>query len=441
MSPRALETALSLREARRLLDAGEVSATELLEHVIGRVEATEPQVHAYASLDLDRARRDAAEADRSKVRGRLHGIPFGVKDVFAVAGDRTGCGSRALADHVTRSDAAVVRALRAAGAVLVGKTVTHELTCGVDEPPTRNPHDPARYPGGSSVGSAVSVAVGSALFAIGTDAAGSVRIPASANGIVGLKPTRGLLDTAGIVRAATAPSIDHVGILARTVEDATTVLEALAPQQPDRTEGDVRGTRIGVPRFDDVDPEVAELVDTAVADLAASGAHPVPVDVAEMHEAPIAVATYFAAELAAGNRDLWRRRRDDYHPAVRDLLAGGFATTEAELRAARETRERVGAALSTTVARHRLDALLSPTMPVVPPALADLDPAVHMARIVACTCPFNLTGQPAVSVPCGVTAAGVPVGLQVAGPARGESTVLRIAARVARPTPPNPTWS
>ncbi|RYE42300.1 MAG: amidase [Hyphomicrobiales bacterium] len=435
----------TIHTASALLRSGRVCAVELLEHVIGRIEETEPHVHAYVSHDLDQARRDAADADRTPPRGPLHGIPFGVKDVFAVAGGRTRCGSQALADHVTERDATVVAALRAAGAVLVGKHVTHELTCGVDEPPTRNPHAWNHYAGGSSVGSGVSVAAGSSLFALGTDAAGSVRIPASATGVVGFKPTHGLLSTEGIVRASTAPSIDHAGILARTVEDVGLVLEGLAPGTIGPIGHGVRGMRLGVLQFGgdrDADPEVTALFDRALDRLAGLGACLVPVDIPELRDAPDVVATYFATELAEGNRLLFAQRQADYHPAVRQLITAGLRIPEHTRKAARTLRTRITAAVANAFLQEQLDALVSPTMSRPPPRLDDLNPDADLPRIVAHTCPFNLTGQPAISVPCGVTAAGLPVGLQIAGRQHDETTVLTIAAAYSPPPIPiNHVWS
>lgn len=447
MTSQTLDASLTLSAASALLSAGKTTSVELLEHVIDRLETTERYVRAYASLDIERAREEAEQADRTPQRGPLHGIPFGVKDVFGVAGEITACGSRALAHHRAHRDAAVVHTLRKAGAILVGKHVTHELTCGLDEPVTRNPYDPTRYAGGSSVGSAASVAAGSALFALGTDAAGSVRIPASATGTVGLKPTRRLLDTHGIVRAATAPSIDHVGIITRTVDDAAMVLGALAPGTADgHLDARVDGLRLGVIRVNDdtdVDTEVAALVGGALDELARNGALLVPIDMPELRDAPSAVSTVFATELAHGNRHLLLDHGAEYHPDVRQLIADGLATSAVDLQKARRIRATIGAALSAVMAGEELDALVSPTMPIPPPALFDLDPATNLPTIIARTCPFNLTGQPAISVPSGNTAAGLPVGLQIIGRANAEATVLRIARVCEAPLvlPPNPIWS
>ncbi|ORA39216.1 amidase [Mycobacterium aquaticum] len=435
MSSTQLSDWCTVEAAGDALRKGETTAVELLEQVIDRLAATEPHVHAYASLDLDRARRDAKRADRCRVRGPLHGIPFGVKDVFAVAGLPTACGSKAFADNITHRDAVVVAALRRAGAVLIGKHVTHELTCGVDEAPTRNPHAPAYYPGGSSCGSAASVAVGSALFAIGTDAAGSVRIPASATGTVGFKPTRGLLSTRGVVRGATAPSIDHAGILARSVTDIGLILDALASEPISRNLLKPPTMRLGVVRVGGLklDREVGVLFEAALDRLAALGATLISVDLPELGDAPAAVATYFAAELAEGNRGRFSRRCADYHPAVRDLITVGLNTSDVDRGSAQQVRTRINAALSGALQQEGLDAFVSPTITRPPPLLAELNPVDDLSQLVAFTCAFNLTGQPAISVPCGVTAQGLPVGLQIAGHLHDDRTVLRIASAYAPP--------
>ncbi|MFA3839531.1 amidase [Streptomyces aureus] len=430
------DTPISVADAGRQLRTGELTATQLLVQVVSRIEATEPRAHAYASLDLDAAFAAAAEADRTPARGPLHGIPFGLKDVFAVRGMRTTCGQAGPDGEPSTVDAPVLTSLRRAGGVLLGLQVTHELTCGVDEPPTRDPAHPEHYAGGSSVGSAVSVAIGSSLFALGTDAAGSVRIPASATGIVGLKPTRGLLSRQGIARVATAPSIDHVGILARSVADVRIVLETLAPgstRHGGASGPALKGARIGVLHHRDVgeDPEVTAAFATLVMRLVDLGATPVPVELAELTRAPSVTGTVFMTELAAGNRDLFRRAPASYHPAVADLIRAGLAVPRSDARQAHEERWSIAAAVETLLRTHRLDALALPTMPVPPPPLADLNPPTDLPRLTALTCPFNLSGHPALTIPSGTTRDGLPIGSQLVGRREDEATLLRIAQELS----------
>lgn len=423
----------SLSEASRRIQSGASTPSQLLAQVAERIATTEPAAHAYAETFLDDAFAQAAVADRTPVGGPLHGIPFGVKDVFEVRGRRTRCGMAHGSPAPGERDSEVVRGLRDAGGVLLGLHVTHELTCGVDEPATRNPCHPDRYAGGSSVGSAVSVAVGSSYFALGTDAAGSVRIPAAANGIVGLKPTRGALSRRGIVRAATAPTIDNVGILTRSVEDAGLVLRALVPTMaPLDLRPGLAGIRIGMltdPDLD-LDPDVAAAVDTAVAELVGLGATAVRVRTAELARSAAVIGTIFTAELAAGNRERFEAERSSFDPKVADVVGGGLAVSRSDLLAAHAARRRVGVVVEELFHDHRLDVLVSSTMPVLPPPLTELDPARDLPLITAHTSPFNLSGHPAISVPAQPSRGGLPVGLQVVGRRGDEAHLLRIASQL-----------
>jgi len=227
-------TDLSLVEAGALVQQRSISSSELVDATLRRIEATEPVVHAYALVLAEDARRRARQADRELAqghwRGPLHGLPLAVKDICYTRDAPTEAGSRAMAGFVPDYDATVVRRLREAGAVLVGKTVTHEFAVGVNTPPTRTPWDMSAYPGGSSAGSGVAVSVRSAGGALGTDTGGSIRIPATINGIVGLKPTFGRVSRYGVVPLAA--SLDHVGPLTRTVEDCAVVLQAIAGYDP-----------------------------------------------------------------------------------------------------------------------------------------------------------------------------------------------------------------
>ncbi len=227
-------TDLTLAEAGHRLRRGETSSAALTEATLARIAATEPVVNAYALVLAERARHAAAQADRELVeghdRGPLHGIPVAVKDICYMRGLSAEAGSRALAGFVPDYDATVVRRLEEAGAIIVGKTITHEFAYGVNTPPTRTAWDLSCYPGGSSAGSGVSVTVRSAFGAIGTDTGGSIRIPAAVNGIVGLKPTYGRVSRYGVVPLGT--SLDHVGPLTRTVEDCAIVLQAIAGYDP-----------------------------------------------------------------------------------------------------------------------------------------------------------------------------------------------------------------
>lgn len=439
------------------------SAVERLEHVLGWLEATEPSVRAYVHVDAEAARAAARAADQSGPSGPLHGWPFAVKEVISVAGVPAACGSRALADKVPGSDATVVRRLREAGAVLVGTQVSHELTCGLDEPPTRNPWALDRYPGGSTAGGGASVAVGSARFALGTDAAGSVRIPGAMTGVVGLKPTAGLVSAHGIVREATACSIDHVGVLARSVAEAADVLAVIAGPDPADAatlrEGGARvpvgeelspgrraplaGRRVGVlgeATQADLDGQVEPEPDVIAATAAAGqklqelGATLAPIELPSLARSPEAVFTLFSTELAAAHGELLARRRADYHPAVAAMLEQALETPLEAIAEAVEVRTRLRAEIKDAFAATGVEVLATPTTPRAAMPLEGFDPQEELGTLIPYTCPFNLTGQPAISVPCGFTGDGLPVGLQIAGLAYGETAIFRVAAAYEQAT-------
>lgn len=438
MSP-MLDAPPSVVEAGRRIRAGELTATGLLESVVDRLRATEPAARAWADLGLDEAYQAARAADRTRPTLPLHGIPFGVKDVFEVRGRVTTCGRAHGPAPVGLRDARVVASLRAAGAIVVGMQVTHELTCGVDEPPTRNPERPGHYAGGSSVGSAVSVACGSSYFSVGTDAAGSVRIPASANGVFGLKPTRGLLSTEGVVRSATAPTLDNVGLLAGSAEDLGLVLDAVAPR-PARQPVRLGSARIGVVvnRGRLEDPAVTTALEGALTDLAAAGAAVLPVRLAELRQAAAVTGTLFVAELADANHQAVAESPGAFHPEVAAVVRRGLAVSRQDRAAAHFARRRMAAFVEGLFRTERLDAVLLPTMPILPPLLAELDPAVDLARLTALTCAFNLSGHPAISLPAPSPAGAPPIGLQLVGRRNDDASLLRLAADFAalhRPTP------
>ena len=388
-------------------------------------------------------------------------MPFAVKEVIEVSGIPASGGSRVLADHIPTQDATVVRRLRAAGAILVGAQVSHELTCGLDQPPTRNPWDVRRYPGGSSAGGGVSVAVGSAHFALGTDAAGSVRIPGAMTGVVGLKPTAGLVSSHGVVREATAPSIDHIGVLARSVGDAADVLKVIAGPDPAdaatlRTrqeqptagalavgEVSIKGTRLAVfgkstqAALNDLvapEPDVVEAVHAAYQQLQDLGATLVPIELPTLVLSTQAIVTLFSTELAAAHRQLLARKRENYHPAVGAMLAAALDTPAEQIVEAVNVRTRLRHEVTEAFHAAEIEVLVSPTTPRAAMPLDSFDPEEELGTLIPYTCPFNLTGQPAVSVPCGFTSEGMPVGLQVVGLPFGESQILRIAAAYEQAT-------
>jgi aspartyl-tRNA(Asn)/glutamyl-tRNA(Gln) amidotransferase subunit A len=445
--------ALTMTEAASLLRSGDLSPVGLVESVLGRIEATESQVHAYvlvmAEEAMNAARRAEEDLRRKTAVGPLHGIPIAIKDIYDVAGTPTRCGSR-VREHAppATEDARPVALLRQAGAIILGKTVTQEFAAGVVSVPARNPWDPARIPGGSSGGSGAAVAAGSALVAMGSDTGGSIRIPASVNGTVGLKPTYGLASKRGVFPLSWM--LDTVGPLARTVEDAALVLRAIAggdPLDPSSARrdapdpaaelgADLKGLRVGVARgffFERVQTGVAVAVEQAIETLRGLGA---TVEETPWADASLARAVGFVinrAETLGVHSEGLRRSPELYGVELRRRLeASALLPADAYLRAQR-ARTRVKQSMARLFADHRLDALVAPTLPATALPADDLvarypdgsrEPvSLAYTRL---TMPFNATGQPVLSIPCGLDEQGLPVGLQIAGRPFDEARICRI---------------
>jgi aspartyl-tRNA(Asn)/glutamyl-tRNA(Gln) amidotransferase subunit A len=449
-------------ECAALIRRKELSPVELTDAVLARIDALNPRLNAFCLVAHDVARRAAREAEIAVMKGEplggLHGVPVSVKDVLFTRGLRTTGGSRLYADHVPEQDAVAVGRLRAAGAVLLGKTTTSEFGHkAVTESPlfgvTKNPWNLERTPGGSSGGAAAAVASGCGPIALGTDGGGSVRIPAAFCGLVGLKPSYGRVPL-----GAGFPGWDHVshvGPLARTVRDAAAVLDTIAgaddrdreslPREAgtyvDACDGDIKGLNLawtpdlGYAR---VDPEVLALTGDAAAEFEALGCH-VEVVNPGWENPEEAFATLIAAQFYAAWSDELPAAEARLDPTLVKLVRrGGAVTARDYLRA----RARVAAYWEEVRAfLERFDFLLTPTTAVGPFAAAGPPPreidgeSVSVLGWMPFTYPFNLTGQPAVSVPAGVTADGLPVGLQIVGRRHADRTVLAAAAayEAARP--------
>ncbi len=438
---------LTLREARDLIVAGQLTASELIELTFARIAETEPTVHAYVQLDEERAMARAAELDRAgpSRSGPLAGVPFAVKDVIDVEALTTEAGSALLGGNVATEDAETVRRLRAAGAICVGKHVTHEFACGQDDPPTKNPWALDRYAGGSSAGAGPSVQVGSSLLALGTDAGGSVRKPACVTATVGLKATHGRVSGTGTVPQASSFSLDHIGTFTGTVEDAALALEVIAgydPRDPRSLDVPVPdygvalavgidGLRIGVApdtfRADTMEPEIAELFEAALTTLEQLGATLLTVELPGFEHALAALFTIFPSEVSPTHRRWLAERPDDYHERTRRLLELGVLIPSEHVSRASRHRRVMRDVAARAFRDHRLDALVTPTLPCAPPLLDEMIPG-DFGSLIPFTGPWNLTGQPAISVPCGFTTALLPAGLQVVGRPLDEATMLRVAA-------------
>ncbi len=439
----------TLAELSSHLREGRTTSAEVTERCLARIAERNPALNAFITVLADGARADAQAADRERAAGRargaLHGVPISLKDLIDQRGVPTTAASRVRAGHVATDDAPVVARLRAAGAVFVGKTNLHEFAFGTTNEdsaygPARHPLDPAYSPGGSSGGSAASVLDGMAWASIGTDTGGSVRIPSSACGLVGLKPALGEIPTAGVVPLSA--TMDHLGPLCLSVEDAWIVYAAMCgePDPAPLVPRDVAGLRLAVPRpyfLDLLDAEVAARFEEACAQLSRAGA--TLEDTAIPHAADT-VPVYLhivLAEAAAVHAATLETRADDYTPNVRIRLEmGRYVLAEDYLRALQGrdllTHE-VDAALM------GWDALLLPTLPVAATRigaatvrLGEVDEPVRNATL-RLTQLFDITGHPAVTIPCGRTAAGLPVGAQLVGARhRGSAPLLQVAGAAAR---------
>ena len=469
---------LTINEAAAALRAGTLTAADLLEDVLERASMTEAELHAYLTLDANRARTAAGQSDERFAAGTplgpLDGIPVALKDNMCTRWIETTCASQILAGYHPPYDGTVVRRLREAGAVLTGKTNLDEFAMGSSTEnsaygPTRNPWNPNRVPGGSSGGSAAAVSAGSALAALGSDTGGSIRQPAALCGVVGVKPTYGLVSRYGLI--AFGSSLDQIGPFTRTVGDAATVLGAIAGhdpldatswrgEYPDPTaalESGVDGVRIGVIRELDGEGYETEVTDASrrmLDALSDAGAEIVEVSIPTCD---VALSTYYLIAPAEASANLARfdgiryglrvpgatteemmarTRAEGFGPEVtRRILLGTYALSAGYYDAFYGQAQKVRTLVKKefAAAYTRVDALVSPTSPTVAFELeAKTSDPLAMYLSDVCNIPANLTGHPAMNVPVGLDSQGLPIGLQVMAPALGEATMFRVAAEVER---------
>jgi aspartyl-tRNA(Asn)/glutamyl-tRNA(Gln) amidotransferase subunit A len=443
---------LSVARAARALRAKELSPLELADAYLRRIAQLNPRVNAYITVTEERAREDARRATdelaAGRARGPLHGIPIAHKDLYETAGIRTTGGAKIHAQHVPSADCTVARRLRDAGTVLLGKLNTHEYAYGVttNNPhfgATRNPWDLARIPAGSSGGSGAAIAAGLATATTGTDTGGSIRMPASLCGVVGLKPTYGRVSKAGVLPLSYA--FDHAGPITRTVEDAALLLNAMAGYDPaDATTlrvpvedagaqlgAGVRGLRVGVPRawfFERLDGEVAAAVECALGELARLGAEVRDVALPGVGDALAGIFAFVLAEAQAIHAESLRTRPQDFGADVLALLRSP-TPDGAALMGSLRARDALTAAMRGLL--ESVDVLVTPTTPIAAPRIGEDAVRVAgadeplLAVMIRNTAPFNATRLPTLSLPCGFTRAGLPIGLQVAGRPFDEATVLR----------------
>jgi aspartyl-tRNA(Asn)/glutamyl-tRNA(Gln) amidotransferase subunit A len=461
----------SIAQVARLFRTGKLSPVELTAILLKRIERLTPKLNAFITVTAELARAQAKKAEgelcvtrRSKSRvdrGLLHGMPISLKDNICTAGVRTTAGSRILGGFFAESDAPVVTRLKGAGAVLLGKTNLHEFAYGVT---TNNPHygaahnpwDTSRIPGGSSGGSAAAVAAGLCFGSVGTDTGGSIRIPAALCGVVGLKPTIHRVDVRGVIPLS--PSLDCVGPLARSAEDVAILFKTMLGERAlktSRASGQKSATRklrklnkicFGVPReffFDVISAEVQKVFESALRCVRRLGAKTTEVSIPLLNHTE-----------DAGNRIGWAEathyhqqsgwfpsRAGEYSEDVRGRLEAGTKVTATEYLEALEQQKNFIEQLRVAMESAKIDALVVPTTPIAAPLIGEETTRVagadYSARalLLRLNRPANLAGVPAISVPCGFTAAGLPVGLQFIGAANNEEVLLEIASIFQQASP------
>jgi aspartyl-tRNA(Asn)/glutamyl-tRNA(Gln) amidotransferase subunit A len=437
---------LTITEALAALQRGDFRAEELTGACLERIQALDGRLNCFISVAGDLAREQGRRADEARAAGAklsLVGIPLGVKDLFDVAGLPTTGGARVWAGRLPGEDATAVARLRRAGAVLLGKTNLHEIALGVTNVnphygACRNPWDLQRVSGGSSGGSAAAVAAGLCLGALGSDTGGSIRIPAALCGVTGLKPTYGRVSLRGVIPLNWHH--DHVGPLARTVEDAARLYAAMAGYDPlDAASvrrsapdvlcglaGGVRGWRVALAvddYFQKVDPAVWAAVAAAAQVFVELGAWVRRTAFPEARRAAQANGLITMAEAAALYREALEQEAPPFGEDVLSRLRSGQQTSACDYALARKT----GVELRRQFERffEAYDVLLCPTVPVPAPPIEGTDAVAQANLLTRFTAPFNITGLPALSLPCGFTAQGLPVGLQIVGRPWAEARLLR----------------
>ena len=423
----------TIAEMAPKLAAGKITSEKITENCLATIADLNPQLNAFITITADEALARARQADKEIAGGRylgpLHGIPISLKDLIDCRGTPTTAGSLVRKEHMAALDAPVTQQLRDAGAVFVGKTNLHEFAFGTTTEdsgfgPARNPHDPSRSPGGSSGGSAIAVATGMSLGTVGTDTGGSIRIPAAACGIVGLKPEWGQVSAAGVVPLSR--QLDHVGPLAASVCDAWTLYNAMLPAGrrvsalPETAA--VKGLRLGVPSgylFDRLDADVERTILATIEMLRSKGATITDVPLPHANDIATVYLHLVLADAAEYHARTLESRPQDYTPNVRVRLEmARYVLAEDYIRALRGK-----AIIATEVDRalHGIDVLVCPALSIPAPPIGAATMPVKGGNeavrtlMLRCTQPFNVSGHPAIALPCGTTPAGLPIGLQLVG--------------------------
>lgn len=436
--------AQTIADLSRALKARRTTAEAVLDRCLQRIGERNQTLNAFIAVFEDEAREQARNADREiaagTYRGPLHGVPVSLKDLFDMRGVATTAASRVRTEHVASRDAAAVAMLRNAGAVIVGKTNLHEFALGTTNEdsafgPARHPLDPNRSPGGSSGGSAAAVADGMCFASMGTDTGGSIRIPAAACGLVGLKPTYGELPADGVVPLSA--TLDHIGPICRTVEDAAIVYGTLAGGERSARDAApvLSALTLAVPRqhfVSAVDVQVASAFDAACERLQQAGVTLTDVTIPHAGDVAAIYLHIVLAEAAAYHASALERRADDYTPNVRMRLEMGRYILGEDYARALRGRELI---------RRDVDAALQGVDGLFLPALAIPAPKIGVPTVkiggseeavrnvmLRCTQTFNVSGHPAIALPCGATAEGLPIGAQIVGAYGDTPGLLRVAA-------------
>ncbi|MBI3965697.1 MAG: Asp-tRNA(Asn)/Glu-tRNA(Gln) amidotransferase subunit GatA [Chloroflexi bacterium] len=445
---------LTIAELAERIRSKAVSPVEVTRATLDRIERLDQKLNAFITVLADSALATAKQseqrAQRGELLGPLDGVPVALKDLFDVAGVKTTCASKIMADYVPTEDGEVTRRFKAAGAVIVGKLNLHEFAFGPTSTsphygPVHNPWDLERITGGSSGGSGAATAAGLAYATTGTDTGGSIRIPAAVCGIFGHKPTYGRVSRRGIFPLAW--SLDHGGPMTRTVRDSAIVMNAISGYDPrDPASADVpvpdftsafgqgvKGLRVGIPRgyfYERLDPSVERCVEASLTTLKELGVELVEIDFPGARLSGIASTIVLFAEAAAVHDEWLRTRRHDYGPDVRGRLVLGKFMLATDYVNAQRARTLLIRELQSIM--HRVDVLVTPVMPIPVPRLDEKTATTGgstedvRAALTRFTRAFNLTGSPTGAVPCGFTDNGTPVGIQVVGRAFADDTVLRV---------------
>ena len=445
---------LSLTELRDKISSGEVTSQEATRVALARAATIGAELNAFIALDSRGAERAAQRADDAvaagKATGSLHGVPITIKDLMLTRGMPTTAGSRAPGLHLSDGrDAPVVRRLRRAGAVIIGKNNLNEFAYGVTGENAHfgtvpNPWDRAHVSGGSSSGSAAALAAGIGYGSVGTDTRGSIRIPASCCGISGIKPTRGLVPTEGVFPLSW--TLDHTGPMARAAEDLATMLAVMASSRgaarrlQRALDRPLEGLRVGLCRFffEDLDPEVAAAVQRAIDHLVRAGVQVLELQVPELSDSLPASAAIAASEGLAVHESRLKDGAQGYGAPVLARLEGAYGFSGADLARAEAFRRKLVQAYRR--AFKDVDFMVGPTLPGLPPPIGS--PTMRVAsgeeNIVSSSCrlvaPQNMTGVPAASVPCGLSRGGLPIGLQVWAASGADDVVLTVAHRYQQTT-------